>query len=97
MIVNCSNHLFSHPCNDPLYFLHFCIFYNLLKKLLNLIFKTQIVKKIKYEMAEISETGIRLVHIHCKKHSVDFTVKYMASGCQFFYHYFYGHLPVEHI
>ena len=28
--------------------------------------------------------------------SVDFTVKYLASGCQFFYFYFYGRLPVEH-
>ena len=33
--------------------------------------------------------------VHCKK-SVDFTVKYLASGCQFFYRYFYGRLPVEH-
>ena len=31
---------------------------------------------------------------HCKK--TDFTAKYLASGCQFFYHYFYGRLPVEH-
>ena len=30
------------------------------------------------------------------KKSVDFTVKYLASGCQFFYRYFYGRLPVEH-
>ena len=33
--------------------------------------------------------------MHCKK-IVDFTVKYMASGCQFFYRYFYGRLPIEH-
>ena len=33
--------------------------------------------------------------VHCKK-SVDFTVKYLASDCQFFYRYFYGRLPVEH-
>ena len=32
---------------------------------------------------------------HCKK-SIDFTVKYLASGCQFCYRYFYGRLPVEH-
>ena len=31
-----------------------------------------------------------------KKKSADFTVKYLASGCQFFYRYFYGRLPVEH-
>ena len=31
-----------------------------------------------------------------KKKSVDFTVKYLASRCQFFYRYFYGRLPVEH-
>ena len=31
-----------------------------------------------------------------KKKSVDFTVKYLTSGCQFFYRYFYGRLPVEH-
>ena len=36
-----------------------------------------------------------VVKVHCKK-SVDFTVKYLASGCQFFYRYFYGRLPVEH-
>ena len=30
------------------------------------------------------------------KKSVDVTVKYLASGCQFFYRYFYGRLPVEH-
>ena len=33
--------------------------------------------------------------MHCKK-SVDFKVQYLASGCQFFYRYFYGRLPVEH-
>ena len=27
--------------------------------------------------------------IHCKKKSVDFTVKYLASGYQFFYRYFH--------
>ena len=31
------------------------------------------------------------------KKSVDFTVKYLASGCQFFYRYYYGRLPVEHV
>ena len=30
------------------------------------------------------------------KKSVDFTVKYLESGCQFFYRYFYGRLSVEH-
>ena len=30
------------------------------------------------------------------KKSEDFTVKYLASDCQFFYRYFYGRLPVEH-
>ena len=29
--------------------------------------------------------------------SVDFTVKHLASGSQFFYHYFHGRLPVEHV
>ena len=38
----------------------------------------------------------KIVIMHCKKKSVDFTVKYLASGCQFFYRYFYGRLPVEH-
>ena len=38
----------------------------------------------------------RIVIMHCKKKSVDFTVKYLASRCQFFYRYFYGRLPVEH-
>ena len=38
----------------------------------------------------------KIVIMHCKKKSVDFTVKYKASGCQFFYRYFYGRLPVEH-
>ena len=33
--------------------------------------------------------------VHYKKY-VDFTAKYLASGCQFFYRYFYGRLPVEH-
>ena len=37
----------------------------------------------------------QLTSLHCKK-PVDFTVKYLASGCQFFYRYFYGRLPVEH-
>ena len=31
------------------------------------------------------------------KKSVDFTVKYLAFGYQFFYRYFYGRLPVEHV
>ena len=31
------------------------------------------------------------------KKSVDFTVKYLASGCQFFNRYFYGRLPVQHM
>ena len=31
-----------------------------------------------------------------KRKSVDFTVKYLAPGCQFFYRYLYGRLPVEH-
>ena len=34
--------------------------------------------------------------IACVKKSVALTVKYLASGCQFFYRYFYGRLPVEH-
>ena len=33
---------------------------------------------------------------HTVKKSVDFTVKYLASGCHFFYRYFYGRLPVGH-
>ena len=28
--------------------------------------------------------------------NVDFTVIFLASGCQFFYRYLYGRLPVEH-
>ena len=36
-----------------------------------------------------------VVFVHCKK-SVDCTVKYLASGCKFFYRYFNGRLPIEH-
>ena len=32
---------------------------------------------------------------HTVKKSVHFTVKYLASGCQFFNRYFYGRLPIE--
>ena len=34
--------------------------------------------------------------VHCKKNPVDFTVKYLASGCQSVSRYFYRRLPVEH-
>ena len=33
---------------------------------------------------------------HCKKRSVDFTVKHLASSCQSISRYFYGRLLVEH-
>ena len=36
------------------------------------------------------------VIMYTVKKSVDFTVNYLASGCQFFYRYFNGRLPVEH-
>ena len=35
-------------------------------------------------------------HCYTVKKSVDFTVKYLASGCQFTYRYSYVRLPVEH-
>ena len=38
---------------------------------------------------------LRTACLHGKK-SIDFTVNYLASGCQFFYRYFYGRLPVDH-
>ena len=44
----------------------------------------------------LSLSVAQLKHLHCKK-SVDFMEKYLASGCQFFYRYFYGRLSVEQI
>ena len=35
-------------------------------------------------------------HSYTVKKSVDFTVKYIASVCQFIYRYFYGPPPVQH-
>ena len=35
-------------------------------------------------------------NVHCKKNPIDFTVRYLASGCQFTCHYFYGRILVEH-
>ena len=42
-------------------------------------------KYMKYSIA----IAFCLMIIHCKK-SVDFTVKYLTSGCQLFYRHFYG-------
>ena len=36
------------------------------------------------------------VTLYTVKKSIDFTVKYVGSGCQLFYRSFYGRLPVEH-
>ena len=46
----------------------------------------------------LSSLGIYnyLVYNYTVKKSVGFTAKYLASGCKFFYRYFYGRLPVEH-
>ena len=47
------------------------------------------------DVAHSTSYGIYILQLHCIK-SVDFTVKYLASGCQFFYRYFYGRLLREH-
>ena len=39
---------------------------------------------------------LKRIYMYNVKKSVDFTVKYLASGSQFFYRYFYGRLPVQH-
>ena len=74
---------------------------NQIRHLRSSIFDNKI--RLKIENSKIVLVPVRLkieyskiVHVHCKKKSVDFTVKYLASGCQFFYRYFYGRLPVEH-
>ena len=45
------------------------------------------------KIEETKNTQIRQPHF---AHAVDFTVKYLASGCQFSYRYLYGRLFVQH-
>ena len=54
------------------------------------------LKEVAVKIGLINFFLVSLAGATLLKKSVDFTVKYLASGCQFFYHYFYGCVPVEH-
>ena len=59
--------------------------------------KTELISYFIFPAEQLHTPGVHICpdisFAYTVKKSVDFTVKYLASGCQFFNRYFYGRLP----